>query len=129
MAIDITKHVPCSLDCPACKDFTYDYLGGQTTTGLDRYSQEGMPRMVIHNTHLYVEMAKDVSKLVNNHVELLETAIPKDLFDVISSLHEMFDDPDKALQVYATYKKTYKKFGGDSISTTDAIKFNEFFKF
>ena len=85
--------------------------------------------MVIHNTHLYVEMAKDISKLVNNHVELLETAIPKDLFDVISSLHEMFGDPEKALHVYETYKKTYKKFGGDSISTTDAIKFNEFFKF
>ena len=127
--IDTSRFVPCSLDCPACKDFTYDYLGGQTSTGLDRYSQEGMPRMVIHNTHLYVNIAKDVSKLVNNHVELLETAIPKDLFDVILSLHEMFDDPDNAMNVYSTYKKTYKKFGGDSISTTDANKFSEFFKF
>ena len=121
--------MPCSLDCPACKDFTYDYLGGQTAKGLDRYSQEGMPRMVIHNTHLYVSIAKDVSKLVNNHVELLETAIPKDLYDVILSLHDMFDDPDNAMTVYATYKKTYKKFGGDSISTTDANQFNKFFKF
>ena len=121
--------MPCSLDCPACKDFTYDYLGGKTDKGLDRYSQEGMPRMVIHNTHLYVDIAKDVSKLVNNHVELLETAIPKDLYDVILSLHDMFDDPDSAMKVYATYKKTYKKFGGDSISTTDANQFNKFFKF
>ena len=84
--------------------------------------------MVIHNTHLYVEIAKDVSQLVNNHVELLETAIPKDLNDVILSLHSMFDDPDNAMNVYATYKKTYKKFGGDSISTTDASQFNKFFK-
>ena len=126
--IDTSRKVPCCLGCPACKDFTYDYLGGQTATGLDRYSQEGMPRMVIHNTHLYVNIAKDVSQLVNNHVELLETAIPKDLNDVILSLHAMFEDPDNAMNVYATYKKTYKKFGGDSISTTDASQFNKFFK-
>ena len=126
--IDTSRKVPCCLGCPACKDFTYDYLGGQTATGLDRYSQEGMPRMVIHNTHLYVNIAKDVSQLVNNHVELLETAIPKDLNDVILSLHAMFEDPDNAMNVYATYKKTYKKFGGDSISTTDANQFNKFFK-
>jgi len=129
ITIDKTKHVPCSMDCPACRDFTYEYLGGQTTDGLDRYSQEGMPRMVVHNTHLYVNMAKDIDKIVDSHVELLETAIPTDLFNVILSLHDMFADPDNAMQVYETYKKTYKKFGGDSISTTDAAKFNEFFKF
>ena len=129
VTIDKTKHVPCSLGCPACKDFTYDYLGGQTATGLDRYSQEGMPRMVIHNTHLYVKVAEEINQMVDSHVELLETAIPTPLFNVILSLHEMFADPDNALNVYATYKKTYKKFGGDSISTTDANKFNEFFKF
>lgn len=125
--IDKSKHVPCSLDCPACQDFTYDYLGGQTATGLDRYSQEGMPRMVIHNTHLYVQMAEEIADMVDSHVELLETVLPKDLFNVILSLHEMFADPDAAFHVYETYKKTYKKFGGDSISTIDATKFNEFF--
>tara|TARA_R110002012_G_scaffold64648_5_gene169856 strand:- start:28 stop:1284 length:1257 start_codon:yes stop_codon:yes gene_type:complete len=129
ISIDKTKHVPCSIDCPACKDFTYEYLGGQTTSGLDRYSQEGMPRMVVHNTHLYCEIVKDINKLTNNHVELLETAIPAELFNVILSLHEMFADPDNAMNVYSTYKKTYKKFGGDSISTTDAAQFNKFFKF
>jgi hypothetical protein len=70
-----------------------------------------------------------IDKLVNNHVELLETAVPSELFNVIISLYEMFGDPDNAMQVYAKYKKTYQKFGGDSISTTDANKFNEFFKF
>jgi hypothetical protein len=129
ITIDKTKHVPCSINCPACKDFTYEYLGGKTVDGLDRYSQEGMPRMVVHNTHLYVNMGKDIDKIVDSHVELLETAIPTDLFNVILSLHDMFSDPDKAMHVYETYKKTYKKFGGDSISTTDAVKFNEFFKF
>ena len=39
----------------------------------------------ITNLVLYVNIAKDVSQLVNNHVELLETAIPKDLYDVILS--------------------------------------------
>ena len=74
-------------------------------------------------------MAKDVDKLVDSHVELLETAIPSELFNVILSLHEMFADPDNAMQVYSTYVKTYKKFGGDSISTTDAENFNKYFKF
>jgi hypothetical protein len=129
ITIDKTKHVPCSMDCPACRDFTYEYLGGQTADGLDRYSQEGMPRMVVHNTHLYVNMGKDIDKIVDSHVELLETAIPTELFNVILSLHDMFADPDNAMQVYEQYKKTYKKFGGDSISTTDVSKFNSFFKF
>lgn len=129
ITIDKTKHVPCSIDCPACRDFTYEYLGGETAGGLDRYSQEGMPRMVVHNTHLYVNMGKDIDKIVDSHVELLETAIPTELFNVILSLHDMFADPDNAMQVYEQYKKTYKKFGGDSISTTDATKFNSFFKF
>ena len=127
--IDKTKHVACSIDCPACKDFTYEYLGGQTASGLDRYSQEGMPRMVVHNTHLYCEVVKDINHLTEHHVELLETVVPADLFTVILSLHDMFGDPDNAMNVYAANKKTYKKFGGDSISTTDANKFNEFFKF
>jgi hypothetical protein len=55
--------------------------------------------------------------------------IPKDLYDVILSLHEMFADPDSAPQVYEKYIKTYKKFGGSSISTTDAEQFNKFFTF
>ena len=46
--------------------------------------------MVVHNTHLYCEIVKDINKLTNNHVELLETAIPKELFNVVLSLHEMF---------------------------------------
>ena len=129
VAIDKTKHVPCSLDCPACKDFTYEYLGGQTADGLDRFSQEGMPRMVVHNTHLYVDVAKDIDKMVDSHVELLETVVPSELFTVIISLYEMFADPENAMHVYSKYKKTYNKFGGDSISTTDATKFAEFFKF
>ena len=129
VAIDLTEHVPCSLGCPACADFTYELLGGQTATGLDRYSQEAMPRMVVHNTHLYVHAAKEINRLVDSHVELLETVVPKDLYDVILSLHEMFADPDAAPHIYEKYIKTYKKFGGDSISTTDAENFNKFFKF
>jgi hypothetical protein len=129
VAIDLKQYVPCALGCPACEDFTYELLGGKTDSGLDRYSQEAMPRMVVHNTHLYVQAANEINQLVDSHVELLETMIPKDLYDVILSLHEMFADPDSAPQVYEKYIKTYKKFGGSSISTTDAEQFNKFFTF
>lgn len=128
-SIDLTQHVPCGLDCPACRDFTYEFLGGQTAEGLDRYSQEAMPRMVVHNTHLYVRLAEDINRLVDSHVELLETVVPRELYSVLLSLHEMFADPDSALQTYEKYVKTYKQFGGSSISTTDAGTFNQFFKF
>jgi hypothetical protein len=127
--IDLTQTVPCQLGCPACADFTYEYLGGKTDAGLDRYSQEAMPRMVVHNTHLYVNAAEEINQLVDSHVELLETVVPKPLYDVILSLHEMFADPDNAPQIYEKYIKTYKKFGGDSISTTDAENFNKYFTF
>jgi hypothetical protein len=85
--------------------------------------------MVVHNVHLYVQCAEEINDLVDSHVELLETVVPRDLYDVILSLHEMFADPDAAPQVYEKYIKTYKKFGGSSISTTDAENFNKFFKF
>jgi len=104
-------------------------LGGKTDSGLDRYSQEAMPRMVVHNVHLYVQCAEEINQLVDSHVELLETVVPRDLYDVILSLHEMFADPDAALQTYEKYIKTYKKFGGSSISTTDAENFNKYFTF
>jgi hypothetical protein len=129
VAIDLSQHVPCALHCPACTDFTYDLLGGKTPAGLDRYSQEAMPRMVVHNVHLYVQCAEEINQLVDSHVELLETVVPRDLYDVILSLHEMFADPDAALQTYEKYIKTYKKFGGSSISTTDAENFNKYFTF
>ena len=129
VAIDLSKHVPCALHCPACADFTYELLGGKTPAGLDKYSQEAMPRMVVHNVHLYVQCAEEINDLVDSHVELLETVVPRDLYDVILSLHEMFADPDAAPQIYEKYIKTYKKFGGSSISTTDAENFNKFFKF
>ena len=127
--VDLTQHVPCVMNCPACTDFTYDLLGGKTPAGLDRYSQEAMPRMVVHNVHLYVQAANEINQMVDSHVELLETVVPKDLYDVILSLHEMFADPDVAPQVYEKYIKTYKKFGGSSISTTDAENFNKYFTF
>lgn len=129
VVIDKTKHVPCSLGCPACQDFTYEYLGGQTAGGLDRYTQEAMPRMVIHNTHLYVNMADEIANMVDSHVELLETVLPNDLYASILSLHEMFEDPDNAFNVYERYKKMYMKFGGDAFSTINSTKFNEYFKF
>ena len=125
--VDKHQHVACGLDCPACKDFTYEYLEGKTAEGLDRYSQEAMPRMVVHNTHLYVRLAEDINKVVDSHVEMLETLIPRDLYSVILSMHEMFADPDAAMHIYEKYKKVYKKFGGDSISTINATSFNQFF--
>lgn len=126
--IDKSQHVACGINCPACKDFTYEYLEGKTADGLDRYTQEAMPRMVVHNTHLYVKLAEDINKVVDSHVEMLETMIPRDLYTVILSLHQMFADPDNALHVYNKFVKVYRKFGGSSISTINATKFQEFFK-
>ena len=125
--VDPNQHIPCSLGCPACKDFTYDLLSGLNDEGLDRYTQEAMTRMVVHNTHLYVDLQHKVNDLVDSHIELLETFVSKDLYDILNSMHEMFADPDSAIEVFKRYRKTYSKFGGEGQATVNSNILNQFF--
>jgi hypothetical protein len=112
--------VPCSLDCPACEDFVWGML--------EEYNRDAVPRMVLHNVHLFQHSIKEVNKIVAAHPEVAQYMVPDDLAAVLKSIHEMFEDPDKAITVYEKYKQYYQKFGGQSITTINKDIFNQFFE-
>jgi len=112
--------VPCSLDCPACKDFTWGML--------DEYNKDAVPRMVLHNVHVFQNTIREVNKIVAAHRDVAQYMVPANLAAVLKSIYEMFEDPDKAIVVYEKYKQYYQKFGGQSISTINKDIFNQFFE-
>jgi len=112
--------VPCSLDCPACKDFTWDML--------NNYNSDAVPRMVLHNVHVFDHTIKEVNKLVAAHREVAQYVVPNNLAAVLKSIYEMFEDPDAAITTYEKYKQYYQRFGGQSITTINKDIFNQFFE-
>jgi len=112
--------VPCSLDCPACKDFTWDMLND--------YNTSAVPRMVLHNVHVFDHTIKEVNKIVAAHREVAQYVVPNNLAAVLKSIYEMFEDPDAAITTYEKYKQYYQRFGGQSITTINKDIFNQFFE-
>ena len=112
--------VPCSLDCPACKDFTWSML--------DEYNKEAVPRMVLHNVHVFDHTIAEVNKIVAAHREVAQHVVPNNLAAVLRGLYEMFEDPDNAITTYEKYKQYYQKFGGNSITTINKDVYNKFFE-
>mgnify|MGYP001158097133 FL=1 len=112
--------VPCSLDCPACKDFTWDMLND--------YNSSAVPRMVLHNVHVFDHTIKEVNKIVAAHREVAQYVVPNNLAAVLKSIYEMFEDPDAAITTYEKYKQYYQRFGGQSITTINKDIFNQFFE-
>ena len=112
--------VPCSLDCPACKDFKWDML--------NQYNKEAVPRMVLHNVHVFDHTIKEVNKIVAAHREVAQYMVPNNLGAVLKSIYGMFEDPDKAITTYEKYKQYYQKLGGQSITTINKDIFNQFFE-
>ena len=112
--------VPDSLGDPACQDFTWGML--------DEYNKEAVPRMVLHNVHVFQNTIQEVNKIVAAHRDVAQYMVPNDLAAVLRSIYEMFEDPDKAITTYEKYKQYYRKFGGQSITTINQEKFNQFFE-
>ena len=112
--------VPDSLGDPACQDFTWGML--------DEYNKEAVPRMVLHNVHVFQNTIKEVNKIVAAHRDVAQYMVPNNLAAVLRSIYEMFEDPDKAITTYEKYKQYYQKFGGQSITTINQEKFNQFFE-
>ena len=112
--------VPDSLGDPACKDFTWGML--------DNYNKEAVPRMVLHNVHVFQNTIQEVNKIVAAHRDVAQYMVPNNLAAVLKSIYEMFEDPDAAITTYEKYKQYYQKFGGQSITTINQEKFNQFFE-
>ena len=112
--------VPDSLGDPACKDFTWGML--------DNYNKEAVPRMVLHNVHVFQNTIQEVNKIVAAHRDVAQYMVPNNLAAVLKSIYEMFEDPDAAITTYEKYKQYYQKFGGQSITTINKDIFNQFFE-
>jgi hypothetical protein len=112
--------VPDSLGDPACQDFTWGML--------DNYNKEAVPRMVLHNVHVFQNTIQEVNKIVAAHRDVAQYVVPNNLAAVLKSIYEMFEDPDKAITTYEKYKQYYRKFGGQSITTINKDIFNQFFE-
>jgi hypothetical protein len=112
--------VPDSLGDPACQDFTWGML--------DEYNKEAVPRMVLHNVHVFQNTIEEVNKIVAAHRDVAQYVVPNNLAAVLRSIYEMFEDPEKAITTYEKYKQYYRKFGGQSITTINQEKFNQFFE-
>ena len=69
-----------------------------------------------------------VNELCDAHLELLETIVPGDLYQILKSMNEMFEDPDNAIRIYEKYRHHYMQFGGSHIISTNENTFNQFFE-
>ena len=68
------------------------------------------------------------NKIVAAHRDVAQYMVPNNLAAVLKSIYEMFEDPDAAITTYEKYKQYYQKFGGQSITTINQEKFNQFFE-
>lgn len=117
---DPAVKLPCAIDCPACKDFTWGMI--------DRYNEEAIPRMIVHNTHMFQKLMYEAGDICKAHREVAEYIVTGDLRAILKSIHEMFADPDAVFDIYERYKQYYYQFGKDSVSSMDQTSFNKFFK-
>ena len=85
-------------------------------------------REVLHNVHVFQNTIQEVNKIVAAHRDVAQYMVPNNLAAVLKSIYEMFEDPDAAIRTYEKYKQYYQKFGGQSITTINQDKFNQFFE-
>ena len=69
-----------------------------------------------------------VNELCDAHLELLETIVPTDFYQILKSMNEMFEDPDQALVIYEKYRHYYMNYGGTHVTSTNENTFNKFFE-
>ncbi len=110
---------PCNIDCPACKEITLDRAS--------TYDEVVRSVMVVHNTFIYHKVADEMSSLMNSPIEILEDMMPNELYSVVRSIHEMFANPDRAIEIYKENYQLYISFSGDHVVTQRSGVLNEFF--
>jgi hypothetical protein len=84
-------------------------------------------KMTLNNVFVFNKTIQMVDQLVDAHFELLETVVPKDFYQILKSMNEMFEHPDQAFQIYEKYRNYYLKFGGNHTNTTSENTFKQFF--
>jgi hypothetical protein len=93
-----------------------------------KYDAECNMKMVLNNVFVFNKAVDMVNELVDAHIELLETIVPADFYQILKSMNEMFENPDAALHIYEKYRHYYMNYGGTHISSTNENTFNNFFE-
>jgi len=119
--VDYPKGVrlPCAINCPACRQIDLSQI--------NKYDETVRSVMVVHNTFIYHQTADEASDIMDCPIEIVEDMMPSDLYDIVRSIQEMFDHPDKSIEIYKKYYQTYISFSGNHVVTKNNAVLNEFF--
>jgi hypothetical protein len=94
---------------------------------INDYKQEYYDRATLQNLLVFNKGFNDIFEFTNRDLDLLLGVIPKDLYIILKSLEEMFEDPDKAMYIYEKYRNYYVNYGGDWVQSQTKEKMSEFF--
>ena len=72
-------------------------------------------------------LAKQIDEIVRCHNELLQTVIPTDFYNILMSMEEMFQNPDKAVHIFEKNQQLYNKFGGGTKDLVNNEVLTQFF--
>jgi len=93
-----------------------------------KYDGECTLKMVLNNVFAFNKTIDMVNELCDAHLELLETIVPSDFYQILKSMNEMFEDPDAAMFIYEKYRHYYMNYGGTHVTSTNENTFNKFFE-
>lgn len=99
-----------------------------TLGDIKKYGTNEMAMITMHHVFMFNEAVRQAQELAKMPYDTMEQFINKDFYLVLKSLHEMFDNPDRAYAIYEQYRTVYKRFGGDSIATTQEEILTKFFQ-
>jgi hypothetical protein len=102
-------------------------LTGMKFSDLNPYTTDVIVRLGIANLLIYNETVRQVEELVHCHDQVIEKMLPVDFYKAITSMRLMFENPDKAFEIYEKYQSFYKKYGSTPEYVDNGV-INEFFK-
>lgn len=115
-----TDLVPNPYGHPVSEGFTFGEVAN--------YKGDVTMKMTLNNLFVYNETVKQVEQIVHCHNELLQTVVPTDLYNILMSMEEMFQNPDQALHIYEKNIQLYSKYGGTTNDMVNNSVITQFFE-
>jgi hypothetical protein len=114
------KLMPVLYHTPVSKNFTMGVVND--------YKQEYYDRATIQNLLVFNKGMYDIADFCSGDVELLQGVVPNDMYIILKSIHEMFDQPDNAYKIYEKYRHYYVNYGGDWVPSQNREILSSFFE-
>lgn len=93
---------------------------------INDYKQEYYDRGTLQNLLVFNKGLVDISNFCTKDIELLGEVIPKDLYSILQSIHEMFESDDP-MHIYEKYRGIYIAYGGQWIPSQHREVLSSFF--